>query len=98
MRRCGSQPTPRMSDRTPDAVERAYRYTVVLILVVAAALRFWGLANGLPHPLTRPDEEVLLNHLGPPARGDFDLQYAVYPSLYFYVNWIWSAGGLWLAG
>jgi 4-amino-4-deoxy-L-arabinose transferase-like glycosyltransferase len=83
---------------TPDAADRVYRRTAVLVLALAAVLRFWGLANGLPHPLTRPDEEVLLNHLAPLVHGDFDLQYAVYPSLYFYLNWIWSAGGLWLLG
>ncbi|HWP64571.1 MAG TPA: glycosyltransferase family 39 protein [Candidatus Limnocylindria bacterium] len=68
-----------------------YRRAAWAVVLLAAALRFWGLGNGLPHPLTRPDEEVLLHHLVGPARGDFDLRYAVYPSLYFYVMWAWCA-------
>jgi 4-amino-4-deoxy-L-arabinose transferase-like glycosyltransferase len=71
-----------------------YRAAALLIVLGAALLRFWGLGNGLPHPLTRPDEEVLLNHLVGPARGDFDLQYAVYPSLFFYLMWLWVRAAL----
>lgn len=77
---------------------RLYAAAALGIVAVAAVLRFWGLANGLPHPLTRPDEEVLLAHLARPAHGEFDLHYAVYPSLYFYVMWAWSALGLDAAG
>jgi hypothetical protein len=77
---------------------RTYAIVALGIVVLGAVLRFWGLASGLPHPLTRPDEEVLLAHLAGPARGDFDLRYAVYPSLYFYVMWAWSALGLGAAG
>jgi hypothetical protein len=32
------------------------------IALIAAALRFWGLSYGLPHPLARPDEEIVVGH------------------------------------
>ena len=41
--------------------ERACLVALVLIVVVGAALRFWGLRFGLPHPYARPDEEVLVD-------------------------------------
>jgi len=34
--------------------------TLFLILVVAGLLRFWGIDYGLPHPTTRPDEEMIV--------------------------------------
>jgi hypothetical protein len=75
-----------------------YGTVAAALVLLAAVLRFWGLTNGLPHPLTRPDEEVMLNHVAPLARGDFDLRYAVYPSFYFYVTWLWSVLALGAAG
>lgn len=73
---------------------RSYVVGVFLILVVAAGLRFWGLDSGLPHLMTRPDEEVLLLKTRFPANGELDLQYHVrhpgVPSAYIFL--LWAAG------
>ena len=65
-----------------------------VIVVVAAVLRFWALDLGLPHLMTRPDEEVILFQAGAPAEGRFDLKYGIYPSAYIYLTWIWGEIGL----
>ncbi len=73
---------------------RLYRVSAVAILVLAALLRFWALDSGLPNIRTRPDEtEVIQSTLGP-ARGDFDVDWVVYPSAYIYACWIWGEVGL----
>jgi hypothetical protein len=64
------------------------------IVLVAAVLRFWALQLGLPHLMTRPDEEVILFQAGAPASGNFDLKYGIYPSAYIYLTWIWGEVGL----
>ena len=66
------------------AVPRRFDPSLVLLLVCAAALRVWGIGYGLPHTLTRPDEEAVLGvalrifgrNLNP---GFFD-----WPSLFIY--------------
>lgn len=67
----------------PD--ERTVRILLGAIVLLAAALRIWGIEYGLPHPLARPDEERIADKalrmlsdrtLGP---GEF-----VYPSLQKY--------------
>lgn len=65
-----------------------------VIVLVAAVLRFWALDLGLPHLMTRPDEEVILFQAGAPAEGKFDLQYGIYPSAYIYLTWLWGEVGL----
>jgi len=64
------------------------------LVAVAAALRFWALGFGLPHPLTRPDEEVILGPSWHFARGDLNPHYHVYPGLYLYLVWLWGEAGL----
>lgn len=32
------------------------------LVLLAAVVRFWGLWYGLPHPLARPDEEIVVGH------------------------------------
>ena len=73
---------------------RRFRTAALAIVLLAATLRFWALDAGLPHTLTRPDEEMLLGELGGPARGQWDLAWAVYPSAYVYLSWGWAAAGL----
>jgi len=65
-----------------------------VIVLVAAVLRFWALDLGLPHLMTRPDEEVILFQAGAPAAGTFDLKYGIYPSAYIYLTWLWGEVGL----
>jgi 4-amino-4-deoxy-L-arabinose transferase-like glycosyltransferase len=58
---------------------------LVAILAVAAAVRVWGLAFGLPHSQARPDEsqiiDVTLNFL----QGNFKPAFYDYPWLYMWV-------------
>lgn len=72
-------------------VSRTYVVGFFLILGVAAGLRFWGLESGLPHLMTRPDEEVLLLKTRFPASGKIDLQYEEQhpgvPSAYIFLLW-----------
>jgi hypothetical protein len=71
-----------------------YRAAALAILLLAAALRFWAIDSGLPHPLTRPDEEVVIAQTKAPASGNYDVQWAIYPSAYIYLTWLWGAAGL----
>ena len=65
------------------------RLVLVLIVAGAAALRFWGLDQGLPHPSSRPDErEALEATRGFPA-GDLNPRIFIYPPFYFYLAWAW---------
>lgn len=64
------------------------------IVVVAAALRLWGLDVGLPHLMARPDDEAVLALTGRVARGHADLGWAVYPSAWLYLCWAWGAAAL----
>lgn len=71
-----------------------YRAASLVVTAVAAWLRFWALDLGLPHVLARPDEEMIIAHTAPLARGEADLDWAVYPSAYVYLTWAWGAAGL----
>jgi 4-amino-4-deoxy-L-arabinose transferase-like glycosyltransferase len=72
----------------------AYRVGAAAILVLAALLRFWALDSGLPNIRTRPDETEVINSTLGPARGDFDVDWVVYPSAYVYACWIWGEVGI----
>ena len=61
------------------------------IVLVAAVLRFWGLSLGLPHLMARPDDEGILLMTGRVAAGHLDLDWAVYPSAWVYLCWLWGA-------
>ena len=63
------------------------------IVVLAAVLRFWALEAGLPHPLTRPDEEVVLEMTLRVAKG-VPLGWGIYSPAYSHAIWAWSAVGL----
>ena len=73
------------------AVKSGFRIGFLAIVVIAGALRFWALDAGLPHLMTRPDEEVLLLKTGLPAQGSLDLEYDVrhpgVPSAYIFLLW-----------
>jgi hypothetical protein len=59
-------------------------------VLLGAMLRLQALDSGLPHPRTRPDEEPILQHTALPARGEFNLNWGVYPSAYVYACWLWG--------
>lgn len=54
-------------------------------VLAAAGLRLWGIGFGLPHPMTRPDEEFLIGKAMGFFSGDFNPHFFEWPSLYFYV-------------
>ena len=71
------------------------------VVAGAAALRLWGLTQGLPNVNTRPDERELLEHTARFAAGDLNPRWFVYPNFYFYLVWAWeqallAARRLWL--
>lgn len=70
------------------------RTTLVVIVLVAAALRFWGVDLGLPNPNTRPDEREMLAFTGGFRAGDFNPRWFVYPNFFFYISWAWIEVGL----
>ena len=54
------------------------------ILLAAASLRLWGIGFGLPHLMTRPDEEFLIGKaLG--IFNDYNPHFFEWPSLYIYI-------------
>lgn len=80
------------------AVPRQFEIAALGVIALAAALRIWGLDAGLPHLMTRPDEEILVLKTGLPAQGIFDIdwpgQHPGIPSAYIYLLWIWGEVGL----
>ncbi|MHB8571369.1 MAG: ArnT family glycosyltransferase [Candidatus Dormibacteria bacterium] len=54
------------------------------MLAVAAGLRLWGIGFGLP-ALLRPDEDIVLNRSLGVMAGQWNVHFADWPSLYFYV-------------
>lgn len=77
-----------------DRRVRGWSRGIWLILVLAAALRFWGLGFGLPNTVARPDEgRVIKTAAGFTLRHTLDPQFFAYPTLLPYV-----VGGLYAAG
>jgi dolichyl-phosphate-mannose-protein mannosyltransferase len=61
-----------------------WRGTLAAILVMAGVVRFWGLSYGLPHPVTRPDEEIVVGHALDLSLGTVaDRQSFPYPDLLY---------------
>jgi hypothetical protein len=78
--------------------DRATRTALLLVLAVAAVLRFWALDHGLPFTMARPDEaEALLHTRGFPS-GDLNPRWFVYPNLFFWLIWVWDAACLAVRG
>ena len=62
-----------------------HAWLLLPVLVIAVGVRLWGLGFGLPHPMTRPDEEFLISVALRFFAGDFNPHFFEWPSLYFYV-------------
>jgi 4-amino-4-deoxy-L-arabinose transferase-like glycosyltransferase len=58
---------------------------LIAVLLLAAAVRFWGIRFGLPG-LYRPDEEYFVNAVVFIDRGDYNPHFFYYPSFYMYFN------------
>lgn len=65
--------------------DRTTRTLLVLVIAGGALLRVWGLEFGLPHPFTRPDEEMIVDvALG--TLSDRNPHFFDWPSLFMYLT------------
>lgn len=71
-----------MASRAPS---RAVATALGLILLVAFALRFWGISFGLPHTEARPDERAIIDVTRSFLSGNFTPYFFDYPWLYMWV-------------
>jgi hypothetical protein len=62
------------------------RLALAGVMLLAAFVRFWGLWYGLPHPLARPDEEIVVGHAVDLALGRPDRAAFPYPELTYFVD------------
>ena len=62
---------------------------LAMILATGLWLRLWGLSYGLPHPMARPDEEVLVARLLGFDAGDPNPHWFMYPTFYLYLLYGW---------
>jgi 4-amino-4-deoxy-L-arabinose transferase-like glycosyltransferase len=58
---------------------------LIVVLLLAASMRFWGIRFGLPG-LYRPDEEYFRNAVMVIDRGNYNPHFFYYPSFYMYFN------------
>lgn len=81
-----------------ESQTRTWILGFLLVVCAATGLRLWGIDQGLPHLMTRPDEEVLLYKTRHPALGSIDLEYKRghpgVPSAYIFLLWGWGEVGL----
>lgn len=75
------------SFREPPRSSGAHgRALLVLVLACAAALRFWGLRQGIPFALGVDEPEVMDRALRMVRTGDFNPHFYDYPTLYMYMQ------------
>lgn len=78
--------------------QRWYSGAACAVVVLGALLRLWGLDGGLPHLMTRPDEEIIVLQTRLPAEGQFDLEWPGahpgIPSAYIFLLWAFGEVGL----
>jgi len=67
-------------------VQRIKANPYLLILVIAAAARLWGIGFGLHHTMCRPDEETVAALAFRIFRGHFKTQFFSYPTLFMYIS------------
>lgn len=65
----------------------------VAIVLLGAVLRFWALDTGLPHTMTRPDEDSVLGYVGDVALGR-PVGWTAYPAPFVRAMYWWTQGGL----
>lgn len=64
----------------------------MIILIVAALARYWGIGFGLPHAQTRPDEQGVVIFTINFFSGDFNPHNFHYPSFYYYLLFVLFGG------
>jgi Dolichyl-phosphate-mannose-protein mannosyltransferase len=63
----------------------AHTTLLAIVVILGAGLRLWGIGFGLPHPMTRPDEEFIVSKALGFFGGDYNPHFFEWPSFYFYV-------------
>ncbi len=58
---------------------------LLIILVIAAIVRYWGIDFGLPHTEVRTDESVVVNIAIKFGTGDLNPHFFLYPTFYMYI-------------
>src|SRR5436190_24258814 len=71
--------------RTPQRPGRSVWLLLTTIVAVAAFVRFWGLAFGLPYTQARPDETFIIDTARAFLRGDFSPTFYDYPWLSMWI-------------
>jgi hypothetical protein len=56
-------------------------YKLLLVLLLGAIVRYWGITFGLPETFCRPDEEIIIKTSLKFFRGDFNPEFFRYPTL-----------------
>ena len=64
--------------------------TLLAILAIAAALRFWGLGSGIPYSIGVDEPEIMDRAVTMMKTGDFHPYFFDYPTLYIYVQLVVS--------
>src|SRR5262245_46249054 len=75
---------------SPDASPRFVKWALAIVCAVGIALRVWALGFGLPG-VYNPDEIPILNRALAFAKGDPSPHNFLYPSLHFYLLFVWEA-------
>jgi hypothetical protein len=60
-------------------------WPLLIILAIAAIVRYWGISFGLPNYLCRPDAEVVINVSMKFLTGDLNPRFFVYPTFHLYL-------------
>ncbi len=70
-------------------LDAAGRLALLAIVAGALALRVWGLRYGIPLPIARPDEEMMVARFVHFDGGDPNPHWFMYPSFFLYVLYGW---------
>lgn len=62
-----------------------FRLTMLIILVLACVVRFWGIGFGLPNTECRPDETIIINFAMEFGKCDLNPHFFDYPTFYMYI-------------
>jgi len=62
------------------------RTALMIVIGVAAALRLWGIGNGIPYAVGVDEPEIVARVVAMMKTGDFNPHFFDYPGLYFYVQ------------
>jgi len=60
-------------------------WALLIILAIAAVVRYWGIGFGQPHHFSRPDEWGIIKYASNFLTGDLNPRYFVYPTFYMYI-------------